>query len=62
MRAEPNVLQPSELAVSIPATRHAKNYSNIHCFSNMISCPHHVPMSDGEWGPNKDYYQVSCIY
>ena len=53
MTSRPN---QSGSAKSSSITKHHQNhqFDSNHHFSN-ISCPPHISLSDGEWGPDKDF-------
>lgn len=66
MRADATVLESCDISSStVKSARHAanNNYNNHHNhvnlnkstnLSDMRSCPHHILLSDGEWGPDRN--------
>lgn len=43
-------------------TNHHNHYDYHHRSHNdVIRCPHHVPLTDGEWGPDRDI-QIRAPY
>jgi hypothetical protein len=61
------ILSERQLSKSADSSLHHSHHYNNHNSRNIISCPHHVALPDGEWGPDRDlqnrqFCQVNIIF